>query len=121
MSARSARVKAKVLAVLKKNGVLLSVERSGIGDYDPSTLENKSADLAYHVYGLPGAPAYRPSSMDGSGGVVKIGQKLMLAATVEVRVGDRIGPINGVMTTIVGLEPSWVDDEIVKYDVMATQ
>jgi hypothetical protein len=121
MSARSARVKAKVLAVLKKNGVLLTGERAGIAEYDPSTLESKAADVSYQVWGLPGAPAYRPTSFDGSGGVIKIGQKLMLASDVEVRVGDRIGLINGVMTVIIGLEPQWLDDEIVKYDVLVTQ
>jgi hypothetical protein len=121
MSARSARIKAKVLAVLKKNGVLLTAERSGIEGYNPDTLANESADLSYTIYGLPGAPAYRPTSIDGAAGVVKIGQKLMLASTQEVKVGDRIGLINGVMTVIIGLEPQWIDDEIVKYDVLVSQ
>lgn len=121
MSARSDRVKAKVLAALKKNGSLLLLERQGIEGYDPALLENISADSSFQVYALPGKAAFRSTVIDGTTGVVKIGQEVMIAADVEVRIGDRIGLINGVMTTIAGLDPSIVDGQVVSYNAVVTQ
>lgn len=121
MSSRSDRVKVKITKAIQINGSLFTVERKGADAYDPATLENRSTTVTYQVYGLLGKPAFRPTSIDGSTGAVKIGQRMTIAAGVEMKVGDLIGPVLGVMTVIASIEPAIVDGEIVSYEVLVTQ